>query len=89
MPSLKGSYDKNLMVIMIVAMCALALLAPSNDKLAAFALQAASGCLGCLLTLVTAHRNDPATPPDPTSVVTEASSVVKTVTKTDPLEAVK
>lgn len=78
----RGQFDKALMTFMVVGMCALAFFASSNEKLSGFALQAAAGCLGCLLTLVTARRGvDPAQFPDPSSTVTKASSTVETVTK--------
>jgi hypothetical protein len=67
MTFLQTQFDKLLMAALVLAMCGLALL--TNEKLTAFALQAAGGCMGCLLTLVTARGRPPA---DPTSLVTSA-----------------
>lgn len=83
---LKSQWDKALVSCLFLAMCALAYFSSGNDKLSTFALQSATGFLGCLLTLVTARRGVDLVPfpPDPTSSTTTASSTVQTVTKTDP-----
>lgn len=83
-------FDKLLMALFVAGFCGLAFAclfvgkdAGVWDKLTAFALQAASGCLGCLLTLVTARRNSGPDlyPPDATSQTTTAT--VSTVSKTE------
>lgn len=81
----RTQFDKALMTFMVVGMCALAYVAASNEKLSGFALQAAAGCLGCLLTLVTARRGEPVAFPgvDPSSTITKASSVIETTTKSE------
>lgn len=89
---IRSQWDKTLMSLFVVGFCGLAFAClwfgrdhPEIwDKLTAFALQAASGCLGCLLTLVTARRgaDQPLFPPDPTSSTTTAQ--VTTVSRTDP-----
>jgi hypothetical protein len=65
----QSQFDKLLMAFFVLALTGLA--TASNDKVAAFALQGAAGCLGCLLTLVTARRT---TGPEPTSSVTTTTS---------------
>jgi hypothetical protein len=56
---LQSQFDKLLMAGLFVCLCGLASLLPGNDRLDAFFLQSAAGCLGCLLTLVTQRRNVP------------------------------
>lgn len=72
---LQSQFDKLLMAFFVLALCGLSLL--SNEKLAAFALQGAAGCMGCLLTLVTARH--PAGP-DPTSSNTKTTSTTESET---------
>lgn len=72
----QNQYDKNLMSVLFIGSCGFAM-ATGNDKIQAFALQAAAGLLGCLLTLVTAKRNaDPAIPDPSTTVLTQDTHVV-------------
>jgi len=59
---LQSQFDKLLMTFLIIAFSVFALLV--GGKLEAFSLQAAGGCLGSLVTLVTARRNYTA-PADP------------------------
>ena len=61
----QSQFDKCLMAFFVLALCAFSLV--QNEKVSAFALQGAAGCLGCLLTLVTARRT---TPPDTTATTT-------------------
>jgi hypothetical protein len=60
---LQTQFDKLLMAAFVLLLCGLSL--AGNEKLTAFALQGAAGCMGCLLTLVTARRN---AGPDPTPI---------------------
>jgi hypothetical protein len=78
---LQSQFDKLLMAGIFLLLCGLASFLPGNDKLVTFVLQAASGCLGCLLTLVTQRRN---VPPDGA-----APLVVQPVANGQPPEVVK
>jgi len=67
---MQAQFDKVLMSFFVLVLTGIALV--SNDKVSAFALQGAAGCLGCLLTLVTARRTGP--DPPPTSSITKVVS---------------
>lgn len=66
---IQSQFDKLLMAFFVLALCGFSL--ATNEKVSAFALQGAAGCLGCLLTLVTARRT---IGPEPTSSVTKVTS---------------
>jgi hypothetical protein len=53
---LQSQFDKLLMTFLILVFCCLALLV--GGKLEDFSKQAAGGCLGSLVTLVTTRRRD-------------------------------
>ena len=82
-PFWRSQFDKALVATLFLAMCGLAYVAQSNKELVTFALQAASGLVGCLLTLVTARRPaSPDTLTDPTSTKIETTtSTVQTATQ--------
>ncbi len=80
----RSQTDKFLMTALFLAMCLLASWPHVTDRVATFALQAAAGLLGCLLTLVTGRR--PAQPDvlaDPTSATT-TTTIQSTATVTPP-----
>lgn len=72
----KTQFDKMLMAALLLIFCVLAIIAslciPASfaDKLVAFFLQAGSGVIGCLLTLVTARRGLAPDPAEPNTTVT-------------------
>jgi hypothetical protein len=76
----RSQFDKLLMTGLVVLFCGLSLFGYWNEKMQSFALQAASGCLGCIFTLVTARR--PSTP-DAFLEPTSSSSSTTTTSKTE------
>jgi hypothetical protein len=55
MTFLQSQFDKILMTFLVLVMCSFAY--SKNEKLVTFALQAASGCMGSLITLVVTKRH--------------------------------